>query len=82
MKAFQVLMPANWFYLEPGRIDEFYAFAGVCVALTTCIYFLEQVMITRPRSDLHVNLPALRKLDAMLLVINKSCIILLFFLGS
>lgn len=28
----------------------------------------EQVMISRPRSDLHINLPALRKLDAMLLV--------------
>ncbi|KAG0629570.1 hypothetical protein M758_1G113500 [Ceratodon purpureus] len=26
-----------------------------------------EVMITRPRSDLHINLPALRKLDAMLL---------------
>lgn len=26
-----------------------------------------EVMITRPRSDLHLNLPALRKLDAMLL---------------
>lgn len=26
-----------------------------------------EVMVTRPRSDLHINLPALRKLDAMLL---------------
>lgn len=28
-----------------------------------------EVMVTRPRSDLHVNLPALKKLDAMLLSI-------------
>lgn len=29
---------------------------------------LMQVMVSRPRSDLHINLPALRKLDNMLLV--------------
>ncbi|KAF3793189.1 Rop guanine nucleotide exchange factor 1 [Nymphaea thermarum] len=31
-----------------------------------------EVMITRPRSDLYINLPALRKLDAMLLGILDS----------
>ncbi len=29
---------------------------------------LMQVMVSRPRSDLHINLPALRKLDTMLVV--------------
>ncbi|XP_047250418.1 rop guanine nucleotide exchange factor 3 isoform X2 [Capsicum annuum] len=36
----------------------------------TCQYF--QALTSRPRSDIHINLPALRKLDAMLLEILDS----------
>lgn len=31
-----------------------------------------QVMATRPRSDIYINLPALKKLDAMLIDILDS----------
>jgi hypothetical protein len=31
-----------------------------------------EVMVSRPRSDIHVNLPALRKLDNMLLVCPQT----------
>lgn len=30
--------------------------------------FNSQIMVTHQRSDLHMNIPALRKLDAMLIV--------------
>ena len=37
-----------------------------CSVLSCAIW--TQVMVSRPRSDLNINLPALRKLDSMLLV--------------
>jgi hypothetical protein len=44
-----------------------------------------QVMATRPRSDIYINLPALEKLDAMLIVRIKiksqSLLPPLIFLG-
>lgn len=33
---------------------------------------ISQIMTSRPRSDICINLPALRKLEAMLLVSAKS----------
>lgn len=38
-------------------------------AFDTFLFFL-QVMTSRPRSDIHINLPALQKLDTMLQVIQ------------
>jgi hypothetical protein len=50
-------------------IDEILS-AGL---LRPCTYFdFCQVMATRPRSDIYVNLPALEKLDDMLLVIRSN----------
>lgn len=40
----------------------------VLIIVSESSYRVLQVMISKPRSDLHVNLPALQKLDAMLLV--------------
>lgn len=40
----------------------------------TCFHLVMQVMTCRPRTDLYVNLPALRKLDNMLLVgASRTC---------
>ena len=44
---------------------------GVSVCISTCLIKVDrfvQVMATRPRSDIYINLPALEKLDAMLIV--------------
>lgn len=48
-----------------------------CLLLVNSVYsfYMNQVMTCRPRSDLYVNLPALRKLDNMLLVSSCGCII-------
>jgi len=55
------------------RITEYYALhteidACHCHSLHKCLDVVFQIMTTRPRSDLYINLPALRKLDHMLLV--------------
>lgn len=41
------------------------------MTLITGAFCFCQVMATRPRSDIYVNLPALEKLDDMLLVRSK-----------
>ena len=48
---------------------------GVSVCISTCLIKVDrfvQVMATRPRSDIYINLPALEKLDAMLIVRSDS----------
>lgn len=39
------------------------------------IFLISQIMTTQQRKDLHMNIPALRKLDAMLIVIKQHSII-------
>lgn len=49
----------------------------VCFSSKISLYF--QVMTSRQRSDLHVDLPALRKLDKMLLVRYSLYFMVFFF---
>jgi hypothetical protein len=51
----------------------------VVTSYRTCNFLIWQIMSTAQRRDLAMNIPALRKLDAMLLVSARS-ICLLFFL--
>jgi hypothetical protein len=41
----------------------------------TFAYCYSQVMVTRPRPDIHVNLPALKKLDGMLIVNARNSLV-------
>lgn len=41
-----------------------------------------QIMTTKQRTDLQMNIPALRKLDAMLIVSSRIVCLMLLFLDS
>lgn len=69
-------------YLD-GTIIEVKFFSNhsyeVCLVLVwnTCLYLFvscndSQMMTSRPRSDIYINLPALQKLDTMLIVSQTS----------
>jgi hypothetical protein len=47
--------------------------------LLSAVIFFFQIMTSRPRSDLYINLPALRKLDNMLLVSSTSILLIKHF---
>jgi hypothetical protein len=49
----------------PRNLESCTLFASTCLIKFD---LLVQVMATRPRSDIYINLPALEKLDAMLIV--------------
>lgn len=60
--------------LEVKKIDSFFLPLHFFLIFFSRIYiYCFQVMSSRPRTDIGINLPALKKLDAMLLVKTESC---------
>jgi len=59
--------------VEVGLVHDNHNFNGTFLASSLNLYnVFFQMMKSRPRSDIYINLPALQKLDAMLIVRQTS----------
>lgn len=56
-------------------VASYYRFLVEVIEFEYCL----QVMTCRPRTDLYINLPALRKLDHMLIVRLDLFLLLIFY---